>query len=153
MLKDGVGFRQLNDDLRRYKSDLNEAVSTIKILEKEMGDSNYRNKKIISQLERDVKEKYTKLEDFIKSTDAEICRLRKDRDSMRQMYEQTNALLSSCQKQLSSYQKNINCSETAVHQLTETITTLKSHISLVYINGNGYFLNFRFLNWTIITLI
>ena len=121
----------MNDDLRRYKADLNDAISTIKDLEKEIDNSNYRNKKIISQLERDVKEKYTKLDDFVKSTDSELCRLRKDRDSMRQMYEQTNALLSSCQKQLSSYQKNINCSEVAIHQLTETVGKLKLHVQLV----------------------
>ena len=106
-------------------------MSTIKYLEKELDDSSYRNKKIISQLERDVKEKYTKLDDFVKTTDTEISRLRKDRDSMRQMYEQINALLSSCQKQLSAYQKNINCSESAVKQLTETVSNLKSHIALV----------------------
>jgi chromosome segregation ATPase len=121
----------MNDDLRRYKTDLNDAILTIKGLEKEIDDSNYRNKKIITQLERDVKDKYTKLEDFVKSTDSEISRLRKDRDSMRQMYEQTNALLSSCQKQLSSYQKNINCSEAAIHQLTEAVGKLKSHIQLI----------------------
>lgn len=121
----------MNDDLRRYKSDLNDAISTIKGLEKEIDDSNHRNKKIISQLERDLKEKYTKLDDFVKSTDSEICRLRKDRDSMRQMYEQTNSLLSSCQKQLSSYQKNVNCSEVAIHELTETVGKLKSHVQLV----------------------
>ncbi len=56
----------MNDDIRRYKNDLNDAMNTIKNLEKELDDSNYRNKKIISQLERDVKEKYTKLGDFVK---------------------------------------------------------------------------------------
>ena len=136
----------MNDDLRRYKADLNDAISTIKDLEKQIDNSNHRNKKIISQLERDVKEKYTKLDDFVKSTDSEICRLRKDRDSMRQMYEQTNALLSSCQKQLSSYQKNINCSEMAIHQLTETVGKLKLHVQLVqYKKHIFHFKYFRFL--------
>ena len=136
----------MNDDLRRYKADLNDAISTIKDLEKQIDNSNHRNKKIISQLERDVKEKYTKLDDFVKSTDSELCRLRKDRDSMRQMYEQTNALLSSCQKQLSSYQKNINCSEVAIHQLTETVGKLKLHVQLVqYKKHIFHFKYFRFL--------
>lgn len=133
----------MNDDIRRYKNDLNDAMNTIKNLEKELDDSNYRNKKIISQLERDVKEKYTKLDDFVKTTDVEIARLRKDRDSMRQMYEQTNSLLSSCQKQLSYYQKNINCSETAISQLTETVGKLKSHIELV----RKHFYNYDFYNY------
>lgn len=121
----------MNDDLKRYKSDLNDASSTIKNLQINIEDSIYRNKKIISHLEHDVKEKYTKLDEFVKTTDSEIARLRKDRDSMREMYEQTNALLSSCQKQLSLYQKNINCSETAIRQLTESIGKLKLHISMV----------------------
>lgn len=130
-MKDGASLRQMSDDLKRYKSDLNDASNTIKNLQINIEDSNYRNKKIISQLERDVKDKYTKLDEFVKSTDSEIARLRKDRDSMRGMYEQTNSLLSSCQKQLSSYQKNINCSETAIRQLTESIGKLKSHIAMV----------------------
>ena len=123
----------MSDDLKRYKSDLNDASNTINNLQNNIEDSSYRNKKIITQLERDVKEKYTKLDDFVKTTDSEIARLRKDRDSMRTMYEQTNSLLSSCQKQLSSYQKNINCSENAIHQLTESIGNLKSHITMVKI--------------------
>lgn len=130
-LKDGASFRQMNEDLRRYKHDLNDAIATIKGLEKEIDDSNYRNKKIISQLERDVKEKYTKLDDFVKTTDNDLSRLRKDRDSMRQMYEQSNALLSACQKQMSSCQKNLNCSEVAVTQLNRTVSTLKSHLASV----------------------
>ena len=97
-MKDGASLRQMSDDLKRYKSDLNDASNTIKIFKLILRDSNYRNKKIISQLERDVKDKYTKLDEFVKSTDSEIARLRKDRDSMRGMYEQTNSLLSSCQK-------------------------------------------------------
>lgn len=121
----------MSDDIDRYKNDLNDAKGIIRNLEKELDDSNYRNNKIISQLERDIKEKYTKLEEFIKTTDSEITRLRKDRDSMRQMYEQTNAMLSSSQKQLIYYQKNINCSETAISELTKTVEKLKSHISLV----------------------
>ena len=125
----------MSDDLKRYKSDLNDASNTINNLQNNIEDSSYRNKKIITQLERDVKEKYTKLDDFVKTTDSEIARLRKDRDSMRTMYEQTNSLLSSCQKQLSSYQKNINCSETAIRQLTESIETLKSHIAIVNIQS------------------
>lgn len=121
----------MNEDLRRYKHDLSDAIATIKGLEKEIDESNYRNKKIISQLERDVKEKYTKLDDFVKTTDTDLSRLRKDRDSMRQMYEQSNTLLSACQKQLSNYQKNLNCSEVAVNQLNRTVSTLKSHLASV----------------------
>lgn len=137
-MKDYSSFRQMSDDIRRYKNDLHDAISTIKSLEKEIEKSAHLNKKIISQLERDVREKYTKLEDFVKTTDSEIARLRKDRDSMRQMYEQTNSLLASSQKQLSSYQKNINSSESAISQLTRTVSTLKSHIETV---------NFAFLKF------
>lgn len=122
----------MSDDLKRYRSDLSDASNTIRNLQKNIEDSSQRNKKIISHLDRDVKEKYTKLDEFIKTTDSEIARLRKDRDSMREMYEQTNSLLSSCQKQLSSYQKNINCSETAIRQLTESIGKLKSHMLMVH---------------------
>lgn len=137
-LKDGASFRQMNEDLRRYKHDLNDAILTIKGLEKEFSESNYRNKKIISLLERDIKEKYTKLDDFVKTTDADISRLRKDRDSMRQMYEQSNTMLSACQKQLSTYHKNLTCSEAAINQLNRTISTLKSHLALVILL---YFIN------------
>lgn len=133
LLKDGATFHQLNDDIKRYKNDINNAISTIKSLEREIEDSNYRHNKIISSLERDLKDKYTRIEDFVKTTDSEIARLRKDRDSMRQMYEETNALLSSCQKQLICYQKNLNCSESAINQLTGTVQKLKAHLSLVKI--------------------
>lgn len=132
-MRDGASFHQLNDDLKRCKNDINDAVLTIKSLERESIESNYRNKKIITQLEQDLKEKYTRLEDFVKTTDLEIGRLRNDRDLMRKMYEETNTLLSSCQKQLNSYQKSLNYSESAINQLTGTVQKLKSHLSLVKI--------------------
>lgn len=147
MLKDGaLAHRQLLDDLKRYKYDLNDASSTIKMLKEDSEDSKYRYQKLISQLERDVKDKYTKLDEYVKNTDHEIARLRKDRDSMRQMYEQSNQLLSSCQKQLSSYQKSSQCSEMAISQLTSTVSKLKSHLELVYVYSRLkiYFLFFRF---------
>lgn len=132
MVKDGaLAYRQLLDDVKRYKNDFNDASATIKTLKDDFESSKNRNHKFVSQLERDIREKYTKLDDFVKSTDHEIARLRKDRDSMRQMYEQSNQLLSSCQKQLSSYQKNLQCSESAISNLTETVGKLKSHLVLV----------------------
>lgn len=146
MLKDGaLAHRQLLDDLKRYKYDLNDAASTIKMLKEDSEDSKYRYQKLISQLERDVKDKYTKLDEYVKNTDHEIARLRKDRDSMRQMYEQSNQLLSSCQKQLSSYQKSSQCSEMAISQLTSTVSKLKSHLELVYIYSRLKFI-FCFLD-------
>lgn len=106
-------------------------MSTIKLLEREAIDANHRHGKIVAQLEHDVREKYTRLEDFVRATDTEIGRLRKDRDSMRQMYEQSNNLLSSSQKQIATYQSDLASSGAAVKALTVTVATLKAQIAQV----------------------
>jgi E3 ubiquitin-protein ligase BRE1 len=123
--------KYLQDELRRYRHDLNRADDTIKALEREASDSNYRHSKIVADLERDVREKYSRLDEFVKSTDQEGARLRKDRDTMRQMYEQSNSLLSAAQKQISIYESKLASNEAALKTLNELISTLKTQIQVI----------------------
>lgn len=113
------------------RHDLARCSDTIKALEREASDSNYRHGKIVADLERDLREKYSKLDDFVKTTDQETARLRKDRDTMRQMYEQSNSLLSGAQKQISIYESKLSSNDSAIKSLNEVISTLKSQIAEV----------------------
>lgn len=130
-LKDIPNLKFLQDEIRRYRHDLGRAEDTIKALEREASDSNYRHSKIAADLERDVKEKYSRLDEFVRSTDQEGARLRKDRDTMRQMYEQTNSLLSAAQKQISIYESKLASNDTALTSLNSLVSTLKSQIATI----------------------
>ncbi len=121
----------LQEEIRRFRHDLSRADDTIKALEREASDSNYRHNKIVGDLERDVREKYSKLDEFVRSTDQETGRLRKDRDTMRQMYEQSNSLVSAAQKQISIYETKLASNDDALKTLNELISTLKSQISTI----------------------
>lgn len=130
-LKDIPGLKFLHDEIRRFRHDLARAEDTIKLLEREAADSNYRHNEIVSGLERDLREKYTKLDDFVRGTDQESARLRKDRDTMRQMYEQSNSLLSAAQKQISIYEAKLASNDAALKTLNELVATLKSQLNEV----------------------
>lgn len=126
---DTEALRHLVDNVRRYRKDLEEADATIKRLDREALDSSHRHKKLFGQFEKDLNEKYTKLDDFVKSSELELIRLRKDRDNMRQMYEQTNDLLGKSQKAIQHYQTSLSAAESMVKSQGNIIATIKMELS------------------------
>ena len=124
-------MRMLQDEIRRYRRDLDGSSSAIRQLERESSESKYRMNKFIQKLESEVKNKYLGLEDYIKNTDMEISRLRKDRDQMRQMYEQTNNLLASTQKNCQNFQISLSQGEKSIKNLSEVVGKLEKRLEQV----------------------
>lgn len=98
-IRDPRRIDALYHELTIYKSELKDMNMGVDSLKRQFQAALENQSQILSSLEKSFVEKKFSISDFANSLEADNKRLRKDRDSMREMYESTNIQLSSLSKQ------------------------------------------------------
>lgn len=97
--RDMISYDDLKYQYSNLRSEIDSRMAAHEDLNRHIGETNSRRSQFISKLESEMVHKRFEAKEFAENVEADLNRLRKDRDHMRELYESCNMQLASLSKQ------------------------------------------------------
>ncbi len=90
-MRDPRVLKDLHEEINRQRHELSRQQKALQSIDKEVAEREVRMGQVIAGLEEALREKWMSLKQFLDGIENEVSRMRRDRDHMRELYEQVNS--------------------------------------------------------------